>query len=184
MFASGAIIYAYVNGNPVNAVDPLGLLKNDVGIGGAFPFIGGFNFGLFVTDGKGDTGCHSDAGIFLQLNKPISGGDIEEGFGKLKLGPSIGFSTGGRGKAIQTGAEVFAGAGGLGVAIGSETGSPANADSITFEGGTVAALGGDQTINFSLSIGDLARLTAATVSGDFSQKIFGVGSSNQCGCNK
>ena len=25
MFASGTIIYAYVNGNPVNAVDPLGL---------------------------------------------------------------------------------------------------------------------------------------------------------------
>jgi hypothetical protein len=41
-------------------------------------------------------------------------------------------------------------------------------------------LGGDQTVN----LGGLARLTAATVSGDFSQKIFGVGSSNQCGCNK
>ena|GEM_PF-2441140 len=180
----GLNTYAYVGGNPVNFVDPFGLLKNDVSIGGSIPFVGGFDVGLFATDGMGDLGCNADAGIFLQINKPISGGGLESGIGKLKLGPAIGISEGGRGNTIQTGGEFFVGVKGLGVTVSSSSGSGTTPNGVAIEGGVVAAFGGDQTVNFSLSIGDLARLTAAVVSGDFSQKIFGVDSSNQCGCNK
>jgi len=35
LFASGAIIYSYVGGNPVNKIDPLGLTPEGAAIGGA-----------------------------------------------------------------------------------------------------------------------------------------------------
>ena len=154
----GLNTYGYVGGNSVNLIDPIGLLKNDVSIGGSIPFIGGFDIGLFVTDGASDLGCNTDAGIFFQINKPISGGGRESGVGKLKLGPAIGVSKGGRGNTIQTGGEFFIGANGLGVAVSSPSGSGAIPDGVAIEGGVVAALGGDQTVNFSLSISDLTRL--------------------------
>ncbi len=139
---------------------------------------------MFATDGTGDLGCNIDTGIFLQINKPIGGESIGSGIGKFKLGPSIGVSDGGRGNSTQTGADFFVGGAGLGVTVSSSTGSGANPNGISIEGGVLAAFGADQTANFSLSVGDLARLTAALVSGNFNQRIFGIDSSNQCGCNK
>jgi len=139
---------------------------------------------LFATDGAGDLGCNIDTGIFLQINKPISGENIGSGIGKFKLGPSIAASDEGRGNSIQTGAEFFAGGAGLGVTVSSSTGSGISPNGIAIEGGVLAAFGADQTVNFSLSVGDLARLAAALRSGNFNQRIFGVDSGSQCGCNK
>lgn len=177
-FEGGLNLYAYVGGNPIILIDPSGLFRTDVSVGGSFPFIGGFSLGVFVTDGVGDSTNNPDARVFFQLSKPIGGQNFESGIGKLKLGPAIGFSKGGRGNATQTSGEFFAGGHGLGISLGSESRSGNSIDSITFEGGVVAAFGGDQTVNFSLSIGDIGRAAAAVVTGGFSQKIFGINSNN------
>ncbi len=166
-------LYTYVSANPVRYTDPNGLERTYVGIGGAVPFVGGFDVNVFVTDGEGDAGGLVDLGVSVGISKPVEGSHAyETGFGKLKLGPQIGYEwDGGRGSAIDVDAEVGVGAGGLGATL---TGVASENHGVKIEGGVVIAVSGNQTVDFSISLGDLARLAAAIWTGDFDQKIFGV----------
>jgi hypothetical protein len=73
------------------------------------------------------------------------------------------------------------GADGLGIGV---TGLVSENYGVAAEGGVLIAFGGNQTVEFSISVGDLGRLAAAIMTWDFSQKIFGVEESNSCGCSK
>jgi hypothetical protein len=170
-------LYTYVAANPVRYIDPNGLEKTYVGIGGSIPFIGGGDISIFVTDGEGDAGGHMDLGITFSAAKPIEGSHAyEKGIGKLKLGPQIGYEPdGGRGDAIQVDAELSIGAGGLGVTV---TGLDSENYGVKIEGGVEIAAGANQTVDLSVSVGDLGRLAAAIWTGDFDHKIFGVDSVN------
>ena len=142
---------------------------------------------MFSTDGEGDAGCLQDFGVSLTFSSPAGGHISESGVGVLKLGPSISYEpNGGRGDATQLGFSVTGGAGGLGV---SGTYSSPSTDfmpeGFTLEGGVIFAAAANKTKTFSLSVGDLGRLLAAVVTGDYSQRIFGVNkSSDSCGCEK
>ena len=77
--------YSYVFNNPLNWRDPLGLKKTQGGLGGSVPFLGGFEVGIFVTDGVGDLGGNPDAGLYFTVSKPLNRSILETGIGKLKL---------------------------------------------------------------------------------------------------
>jgi hypothetical protein len=137
---------------------------------------------LFATDGEGDQGCLPDLGISFDVSRAWGGNAFEKGIGKLKLGEQMGYEpNGGRGDSVSVDGEVYAGAGGIG---GKITGLDSGNRGYVIEGGVVVAAGANATVSFSLSVGDLARLTAAAVTGDFSHQIFGVPSGSNCECKK
>jgi hypothetical protein len=171
-----------VGGNPVNFVDPEGLEKWSFGVDVSIPIKGGFGIGLFVTDGKGDAGGSPDMGFYFQTNSPHDGpGSLPNG-GKLKFGPTIAQSFEGRGDALQTNYNLYAGFI-LGASLTGPTEYNECASEVTgwqIEQGVIGA-GLDITTTSSISVGDLGRLAAAIVTGDYSQGIFGAQAS-KCGC--
>ena len=173
-------MFGYVVGNPSNNIDPDGLEKINIGIGGSIPFIGGIDLNIFVTDGEGDLGCNPDIGISFGISVPAGGNVFENGIGKLKLGTQLGYDwDGGRGDFVAVDAEVVVGGLGVGAAL---TGVNTENYGVQVEGGVVVAAGANKTVDISVSIGDLGRLAAAIISLNFDHQIFGVPKGSDCTC--
>jgi hypothetical protein len=155
-----------------------------VGMSGSIPIFGGFEVGLFSTDGQGDARKLADFGVFFSASSSEGGHIYERGIGILRLGPVISYMPNdGRGNGVETSYSVQGGAI-IGLAALFNSGNMTNIP----DGSSISAnsygFGAYKTVTFSLSIGDLARAFAAFVTGDYNHKIWGVEKSNEkCGGN-